>query len=285
MASRFQQTQKKGRRALPYNTYVQHHRQEEHYEKRKTHQRYQRLQKFEARQQTEDTAAGGSRFMSLLAKGQETEAEEYERKLQLSFGGSESAEKLEAPKKKSKKRKLEANDIPSANPELGATIEGAPVARSRAKTSKTKSERGAIETEKPTNEKQSDQDGPDAPVSNASKSRKLTKKEKKTMPDRYTKELREYEAQQEAWRLEREQKDEEEKQRNRRRKESAKGRAITGALLSQRTSWGQPRMQSMLEMVTSKLQGELGASAAPHLRLARARQQQVTSVNSKARRG
>lgn len=264
VAKPFSKTAKTGRQALPYNSYVQHHRLDQYYEKKKAQKRYQRLQRFDERQQADGSTPDGSRFTGLLAKGQETEAEEYERKLQLSFGGDEPREAPKARQKKKKKRNEEVGDDVGSDPKEGTSVDVTLSARSRVKGSKRKAVGTAIETETPTNEKQIGHGAFDVLVADKEKkSEKRQKKEKKRVPDRFAKQLREYDAQQEVARLERERKQDEFKQRNRRRKESAKGRAITGSLLSQRTSWGQPRMSSMLEMVTSKLQREVGASTAP----------------------
>lgn len=231
---------------MPYNSYVQHDRLEKYYEKRKTQQRFQRLQKFDEKQKTAD-AAGGSRFQSLLTKGQDEEAEEYERKLQLSFGGGEPTE----VRKKKKKRKRETSDAAAQELEATPDAEDGPTARSRVKKSKKKAGGSDEQTAPAAQEELADK--------KAAKRNKLSKEEKKRMPDRYTKELREYERKQEEARLERERRQEEEKQRNRKRRESAKGRAITGSLLNQRTAWGQPKMTSMLQMITGKLEREVGS--------------------------
>jgi len=82
---------------------------------------------------------------------------------------------------------------------------------------------------------------------------KEKRREAKGMPNRFSKELDEFNRKCQEEEEAQKQRREEFQQRKRQRKETAKGRAVKGQLISQKTSRGQPRMQSMIQAMTAKL--------------------------------
>lgn len=248
------------RKSVPYNARVAHDRKERYYNKAKTHAKYGRLLRYEERQ-AEAEAAGDARklgsrqlYNRVLADGAAAVDDEYERKLALSFGGEfRRTEEVEQPpaRKKKKKKKLEA-------PVVEAT-EGDEIPRARRK--------------KERREQSADAEVAAAPASSESRKRKPTYEASEadrgnkwhqmhgaasTVPNRFSKERREYEKKQEAVEEERAKKLEEEQERNKRRRDFAKNRAVKGQRLEQKTKWGQPKMASLMQDLTSKIAATYG---------------------------
>ncbi|CAJ1360753.1 unnamed protein product [Effrenium voratum] len=111
------------------------------------------------------------------------------------------------------------------------------------KTRKRKRQRH-VELEKPA-------EAPPVPRQEAAKKRSSSQKGQQAT--RFQREQRAYEEAQAAKAAARQQQEEEKRERKRKRKQFAKDRAIAGKLRSKRNVKGQPSMQSMLELITSKL--------------------------------
>merc|ERR1712113_1207047 len=92
-----------------------------------------------------------------------------------------------------------------------------------------------------------------ANATEAKKKTKMKKMEDKT-PVQFAKALREYEEKQEQKAADRKKIEDDIKDRNRARRETAKKRAVKGDLINHKTKKGQPRMNTMLELLTSKIQ-------------------------------
>eukprot|EP00439_Symbiodinium_sp_Y106_P053765 s1163_g7.t1 len=223
-----------GRKANPYNAYVQRDRQKKYYERQKTHARFKRLKRFEERNQTVPVERQAL-LERVLAEGADAVEADYERRLELTYGtpqgnkASNKAEEVESKPPRTKKRKRQR-----------------------------KTARAAASQEAP-----ADPAGPTATAlsEQSRRGRGRNKDGKAAVPDRFQKARRDFEAAEAAKAAAQAAREEEFRQRNRKRKQTAKERAVTGKLLARRNAKGQPSMQSMLELVTAKLEGAPKAGA------------------------
>lgn len=234
---------KKNRAA--YNSHVQHDRLEKYYSRKKALGKYKRACRFEARSQTAETSGNGSSLLQQALKRDASELEdEYERKLSLSFGGSSSSTSTGEgrPQKRLGKQKI--------NDELGEEQGNGKVRLKKIKRRQASSDIGTVPEAI---------DSPDAEATSKAekaKIKKLKRKKVNDLPDRFSKDLKQFNSRRDAEAKERQRRLDEELSRKRRRRETAKGRAMKGQLLSQKTMRGQPKMQSILEAVTAKIMGE-----------------------------
>mmetsp|Transcript_38811 Transcript_38811/g.91273 ORF Transcript_38811/g.91273 Transcript_38811/m.91273 type:complete len:273 (+) Transcript_38811:92-910(+) len=245
----------------PYNEHVQRYRQEKYYDRKKALNRFKRYCKFEEKQKEfaaaqdgaleENDRHGASALMKqVLKEGASAVEEDYEQRLNLSFGGAALNNPLKAvpsAKKRSKKKKAAASE------------EG---------VSEPKSQKAStVDEQRRIDDKNSSASAPQArqgkkatvpvatpPVTKTGKNGTTDKKAKSLQGSRYAKALAEYEEKQRARQAELDQRQQEIRSRNQQRREGAKQRALKGQLLSRRTQRGQPRMESLLEAVTRKLQ-------------------------------
>lgn len=238
-------------------------------------------------------AAGQSFGDKVFAVGADALADDYERRLAFSFGGDALASDAPPAARKKKRKRPRADSaavVPSVEAPSAVKIDGASRKRQRmesavvvpsveipsAAASRTKKhQRAAVETcGTALSARESD-----APARSRKKRRasvtehgaasengghvnagsKLGRKEsakgKASAPivGRFSKDLWKYRQAQEEKEAERQRKEDEIRALHRRRRNSAKDRAVKGQKLSQRNSRGQPRMSSILEMVTTKL--------------------------------
>eukprot|EP00442_Polarella_glacialis_P003954 CAMPEP_0115088666 /NCGR_PEP_ID=MMETSP0227-20121206/24149_1 /TAXON_ID=89957 /ORGANISM="Polarella glacialis, Strain CCMP 1383" /LENGTH=301 /DNA_ID=CAMNT_0002479023 /DNA_START=50 /DNA_END=956 /DNA_ORIENTATION=+ len=262
-----------GRRHTPYNSYIQRERQKKYYEHKKTNARYGRLRRYEEKQQEGQEEA--PLLQRMLSEGADAVDAEYERRLELSFGGSaaDAGGKLVRSKKRSKKGSKGEEAAPVE--QVGhQPADGSAVVRSR-KRRRGEGDEEEVAAEplpgkkgklKKKSKEEQGKAADKAAVASPSATRapegsdkqKGGQKKEAAVPIRFKKELREFQAGQDAKEAERNRRDEEEKQRNRKRKDSARDRAVMGQRLAQRNSWGQPSMQSRMEIMAEKLGMELG---------------------------
>lgn len=248
----------------PYNARVAHDRLEKYYTRKKAITKYRRFQRFEERQEQQQSDGQAPKkpasglLERVLAEGAEGVDEEYERRLALSFGGGGSggasgggAKDGPRPMKR-KRRRAEAESAAADNSSVEVPRAGARDRRS-AKARLAADARGPVDAS-------AAEAGEGKPAQEAVRkppngSQKRKKKGKDAVPERFSKELRQYQQNQEAKEAERQRKLEDIRARNHYRREAARHRAVKGQLLSNRTARGQPRMRNVLEMVTAKLAG------------------------------
>lgn len=229
------------KKAAPYNAYVQKERLQKYYERKKTYNKFKRLQKYEGRQQSGTADSYGSIIDRVVNEGAEALDAEFEQRLAFSFGGEES----HAPKKKiiKRKRKLKVTTSKMAD-------DAEPPAQKVAKKQKEGIASGIPSGEADGNERSRKKTKSKAQSSDAAEIPL-----KQAALGRFSKELRQHHKAMEDADAERKKREEEMQSRNRKRKETAKGRAVKGNLLSHCNRKGQPNMQSLLEAVTKKLEG------------------------------
>lgn len=170
----------------------------------------------------------------VLAEGADAVEADYERRLELTYGspqGSKASNKAE-----------EAESKPPRTKKL----------KRQRKTARAAASQEAADPAGPT---------ATAPSEQSRRGRGRNKDRKATVPDRFQKARRDFEAAEAAKAAAQAAREEEFRQRNRKRKQTAKERAVTGKLLARRNAKGQPSMQSMLELVTAKLEGAPKAGA------------------------
>lgn len=256
---------KKNRHA--YNTYVQRDRLQQFYDRKKVLGKYKRACRFEAKTNSAGDASGhgSSQFRpELLQKGVDEWEQEYERRMALSFGDSASSSNAThdasgtAPRKKRRGRDR-AVDTTEVVEEVGAEEAAADQLhrsqRRKLKGTKLHEAHGITEASKPIAQKSAQT----AQAQDVVYSKPLKKKKKKGstgLPDRFSKDLKQFDEKREAEAKEQQRRRDEEFSRKRQRRETAKGRAMKGQLLSQRTARGQPKMQGILEAITGKLASE-----------------------------
>lgn len=247
------------KRRVAYNRHVQRDRQQRYYESRKLHAKYRRLQRFESRMESGNSAVGSSLSARIASGDAGALDEEYERSLALSFG------EVAAPTRNRRllrKRRGAAAIItqvqaeaPSAEHESIGTLPGsAPVDESRRGLEATVDP--GTKLSGPLKRKRKLSGAASAKLADSSGG---AGHKKPAVPNRYAKDLRQFQQKAEAERTEREQREEEQRQRNKRRREFARERAVKGQRLRQRTARGQPRMQNLLADLTSKLMPAKGA--------------------------
>eukprot|EP00933_Yihiella_yeosuensis_P080461 TRINITY_DN93890_c0_g1_i1.p1 TRINITY_DN93890_c0_g1~~TRINITY_DN93890_c0_g1_i1.p1 ORF type:complete len:276 (+),score=78.68 TRINITY_DN93890_c0_g1_i1:72-899(+) len=253
------------RSAVPYNTYVARERQKKYYEKKKTFSRFGRLQRFEERREQEDEAKTKSKTKRnvlldrIVDEGEDELDAEYQRRLDLSFGGSEStlpAKALRPKKKKGKQGKAVAEVV--EDPDRQTNSLGAFKEEVRSRKKKRDASSGTQEASSKIKQ-QSDE----AVIEKESKkisskgsgkgSGKAKGKHQQGVPNRFQKDLRQYQEAQAAKAAEENRREDEQRMRNRKRKEHGKERAMMGQLLAKRNARGQPSMQNMLEGLAAKL--------------------------------
>uniref|UniRef100_A0A7S1LQ49 rRNA-processing protein FYV7 n=1 Tax=Alexandrium catenella TaxID=2925 RepID=A0A7S1LQ49_ALECA len=262
------------RHAAPYNSWVTHHRQQKYYKKQHTLSKFQRLKRFETQ---EEASAGDSSLQRALENPEAYEAE-YQKRLDLSFGGS-----LASPagaggpppepreKRKKKKRQAKGGDATAEGPAPGAAakakkgerakaakdaeVEAAQPARgSKRKAKKAPAAAAADAAADAGREEAAGQPWKRQRVSKEARGK--TGKPHTLSAGRYSKELRAYQEEQDAKERERQRRQDEISERNRARREYNRNRALKGQLQGQRTRSGQPRMQDRLEALTAKLLSE-----------------------------
>lgn len=253
---------KKSRHA--YNTYVQRDRLNQFYDRKKVLGKYKRACRFEAKtgSAADGSGTGSSRFRpELLQQGVDEWEQEYERRMALSFGDSASSSNAAndanspAPRKKRRggDRAVKATEVVEEAGTEDAEDQLHRSRRRKLKSTKLEESHGATEASAPIvkDSARKTQDGVDP------KALKKTKKKASTgVPDRFSKDLKEFKEKREAEANEQQRRRDEEFARKRQRRETAKGRAMKGQLLSQRTARGQPKMQGILEAITGKLASE-----------------------------
>lgn len=267
------------RRVLPYNAHVTKDREEKYHTRKRTFAKYQRFQRFEERQQGEHPAreAGPTRGMALVADSG-THEDEYERRLAFSFGDAAPSEKH--PRSRKKKRPDATTEAPSAE-DTNDNVRRDSGNKSKRRNIKVsdalandqsdlgKSKRRKIKVPSAVADDQSELGA------NAKKSVQTTWEETTTgkashgrkkaagprIANRFTKDLNHYLQAEEVKAAERRRVENEIRERKQKRKDHGRDRAMMGKMLAQRNSRGQPRMQSRLDALTSKLLEERGRSS------------------------
>lgn len=264
----------KGRRraAVPYNARVASDRQEKYYQRKRTFSKYRRFQRYEERQQTDDS----TRHSGSLLDDAETLDAEYEKRLAFSFGGAEpSSSGVVVPQRAKRRRNQEAAISTVEDAETSGSAGGARSRKKKNRIGENSEDQLPVEivngegvrTDKWRIPKASvaspAQQGSEAiaelkkpapKVASAAQSGRGKAKDR-PVGGRYSKDLKQYQQAQDAKEAERQRREDEIRDRNRKRKDHGKDRALKGQLVAQRTARGQPRMQSMLEAITSKLMG------------------------------
>jgi len=268
-----------GRRRLPYNAHVQHDRLWKYHQRKKVFTKYRRVRKWEEWHHSQ--AEGGTRTLidRIVADGPDALEAEYERRLAVSFGGAPGADGSSGagvsepdakgrlprrPRKDPAYGGKPATSIPPRSKEKIWTAEQTPMAGSTA-AAPAKSEEKAVVARGRKKRRIAERiraAEPAAAVGVKPEQKVVVertlnafrlKSEDDRPVGRFSKELKEYQRQQEAKAEEYQRIQADIKERKRKRRETAKGRAVKGQLLAQRTARGQPRMQRVLEAITTKL--------------------------------
>jgi len=250
-------TGKKNR--VAYNSHVQQDRLNKFYDRKKVHSKYKRAVRFEERNQATDGGSGkkSSILSQVLQHGASGLEEEYERRLSLSYGGGPVEADVAAPRKKKRRRQSVADDMEGES--APAKVEDPPqLSTLRARRKKARLADAADPVSAPEDAKM-EAEVKSAPANEDIKQKADQPKMKKgsmRLPDRFSKDLKDFNDEREAQAQERQRRLDEELARKRQRHETSKRRAIKGQLVTQRTAWGQPKLHNILEAVTAKLAGE-----------------------------
>lgn len=259
---------------MAYSSYVQRDRLNKFYDRKKVQSKYKRACRFEARSAGDSEKS--SDFSRSLLQGTDDWEDEYERRLSLSYGAPSANHtvgrqddvtkkfttvEIERPRKK-RRSKDSGAEATQAAPEVVAAEEEEQALRSRRRKKVSSDTKVLKSANASTGEDQASSGAKPAPSKDGGN---LNKKKKKgdpkkpweiALPDRFSKDLKEFREKREAAEKEQQRRRDEELARKHQRKDSARSRAMKGQLVNQRTSRGQPKMQGMLEAITGKLTGE-----------------------------
>mmetsp|Transcript_107600 Transcript_107600/g.169859 ORF Transcript_107600/g.169859 Transcript_107600/m.169859 type:complete len:284 (-) Transcript_107600:24-875(-) len=245
-----------------YNSYVAHQRQEKFYDRKKVKNKFKRTLRYEARMNGgEETYDKSSLLAQTLERGASAIEDEYERRLALSYGSpSESiAPKSHIATKKKRRRESTQQDTLTESVEADS-----PYAQKKKRRKSTqiigdqKAQESSSNREGRTEElsKARKLQKEELPKGSSHKQQKLRKDAGAKRPDRFSKDLQKFHEMREAQEKEKQRRYEQEMARKRQRKQSAKGRAMKGNIISQRNARGQPKMQGILEGIVAKLAQE-----------------------------
>mmetsp|Transcript_99424 Transcript_99424/g.197003 ORF Transcript_99424/g.197003 Transcript_99424/m.197003 type:complete len:279 (-) Transcript_99424:131-967(-) len=268
--------QGRSRHANPYNSWVAHERLQKYYDRKKRLARFRRLERYESKQQSqrsEDSCEKQSFLEQAIRDGPEAFEAEYERRLALSFGDVPPPDAtLSTKKAKRKKRKQQhitaiattGDDETSHKAKRAESVAG--ISELNASTKRMKKGSAASKAAPPVDKAvgnsreqttKLEKSKAEEEVTTNKKSRKERQLTKTAVPNRFAKELKKYQEEQEAKEAEWLRRQEEIAERKQKRRSYKRERAVKQGLLAQRTSRGQPNMTSMLQMLTAKLKPEV----------------------------